>query len=248
MVCALTATLLTVYVGPGANGSGVAEIMGILNGVNYKGVISMRTGFVKIVGVVLAVVGSLCVGKEGPLAHIGAVTAMVVIYLPFKGFLQFQNDHDKRQFIAAGAAAGVSAAFGSPIGGALFTYEISKPTTFWTFSMLWLVFFCSAISTLTLATLTSLFNGSTVTLTSSSVLKFGDVIQIKSPISNLPSAILLGAIAGCMGAGFIGTNTRLGLLRKKYINTPIKKILETCAFAFATATTFYLVAAYASNC
>jgi len=86
-VCALTATLLTVYVGPGANGSGVAEIMGILNGVNYKGVISMRTGFVKIVGVVLAVVGSLCVGKEGPLAHIGAVTAMVVIYLPFKGFL-----------------------------------------------------------------------------------------------------------------------------------------------------------------
>ena len=70
--------------------------MGILNGVNYKGVISMRTGFVKIVGVVLAVVGSLCVGKEGPLAHIGAVTAMVVIYMPINGFLQFQNDHDKR--------------------------------------------------------------------------------------------------------------------------------------------------------
>lgn len=96
VACALISTLLTVYIGPGANGSGVAEIMGILNGVNYKGVISMRTGAVKVVGVVLAVVGSLCVGKEGPLAHIGAVMAMVIIYMPYSGFLQFQNDHDKR--------------------------------------------------------------------------------------------------------------------------------------------------------
>ncbi len=96
VACALISTLLTVFVGPGANGSGVAEIMGILNGVNYKGVISMRTGAVKVVGVVLAVVGSLCVGKEGPLAHIGAVMAMVIIYMPYSGFLQFQNDHDKR--------------------------------------------------------------------------------------------------------------------------------------------------------
>ena len=47
----------------------------------------MRTGAVKTVGVVLAVVGSLCVGKEGPLAHIGAVCAVVIIYLPYKGFL-----------------------------------------------------------------------------------------------------------------------------------------------------------------
>ena len=135
----------------------------------------MRTGVVKIVGVVLAVVGSLCVGKEGPLAHIGTVAAMVIIYLPYSGFRMFQNDHDKRQFVAAGASAGVSAAFGSPIGGVLFTYEISKPTTFWTFSMLWLVFFASAISTLTLAILTNLYEGSEVTLSSASVLKFGNV-------------------------------------------------------------------------
>ena len=35
--------------------------------------------------------------------------------------------------IAAGAACGISVAFGAPIGGALFAYEISKPNTFWTF-------------------------------------------------------------------------------------------------------------------
>ena len=142
----------------------------------------------------------------------------------------------------------MSAAFGSPIGGALFTYEISKPTTFWTFSMLWLTFFASAISTLTLAILTNLYSGTEVTLSSASVLKFGNVTQLKSPISNLPSAIVLGALTGAMGAIFVDVNTRMGILRKKYVNANWKKILETCLFAFATATTFYLVAANAPNC
>ena len=36
VACSLVATLLTIYIGPGANGSGVAEIMALLNGVNYK--------------------------------------------------------------------------------------------------------------------------------------------------------------------------------------------------------------------
>ena len=114
--------------------------------------------------------------------------------------------------------------------------------------MLWLVFFASAISTLTLAILTNLYSGSEVTLSSASVLKFGNVTQLKSPISNLPSAIVLGAITGIMGALFIDVNTRLGIIRKKYVNTNWKKILEVCLFAFATATTFYLVAANAPNC
>lgn len=89
VVCALIAGALTVYIGPGANGSGVAEIMGLLNGVNYPKVISLHTLIVKIVAVVLAVVGSLAVGKEGPLAHIGTVATMVIIYMPLEGFKFF---------------------------------------------------------------------------------------------------------------------------------------------------------------
>jgi len=48
--------------------------------------------------------------------------------------------------MAIGTAAGISANFGAPIGGALFAYEISKPSLFWTFSLQWRVFFGSAIS------------------------------------------------------------------------------------------------------
>ena len=248
VICAAVAGLITVFIGPGATGSGVAEIMGFLNGVNYPNVIKIRTLFVKVVGVVLAVVGSLCVGKEGPLAHIGTVIALMVIYMPLQSFRYFQNDHDKRTFIAAGASAGVSAAFGSPIGGALFTYELSKPTTFWTFRVIWLVFFTSAISTLTLAILTNLFEGDEVTLSSASVLKFGSTSQLESPISDVISSIIIGVITGLLGAFFIFANTRLALMRKKYINTPTKKVVEVIFFAFATASVFYLIPFMIPHC
>ena len=114
--------------------------------------------------------------------------------------------------------------------------------------MLWLVFFASAISTLTLAVLSNMYTGSEVTLNSASVLKFGTLTQLRSPLSNLPSGILLGCITGVMGAGFVDVQARLGILRGKYINANWKKILETCAFSFATASTFYLVAANVHNC
>jgi chloride channel 7 len=248
MTCAGLASYLTVVWGPGANGSGVAEIMGILNGVNYKGAIGIATLFVKIIGVILAVVGNLCVGKEGPLAHIGAIIGVTICYLPFEKFKIFQNDSDKRTFISAGCSAGVSAAFGSPIGGALFTYEISKPNTFWTFGMLWRVFFSSAISTLTLGFFSSLQAGTPITLSSAAVLKFGDLQQVDSPVTDLFIALILGIVSGCLGAGFIDVNSRLGILRKKYIDTKVKKICETMLFSFITASLFFWISASAPTC
>lgn len=168
-----TAAIMTVFIGPGAAGGGTAELMGYLNGINYQGLIGLRTLFVKIFGLGLAVASGLCIGKEGPLAHIGAIMGHCIVYLPVKIFDYFRNDLDKRELAAAGAAAGVAAAFGSPIGGSLFAYEISRPSTFWSFGLTWKIFFCSSISTFVLNILSCLSKGETVSIVNAGMIKFG---------------------------------------------------------------------------
>lgn len=70
-----------------------------------------------------SVAGGLAVGKEGPMIHTGAVIAAGVSQgrsttfgRDFHMFEMFRTDHEKRDFVAGGAAAGVAAAFGSPVG------------------------------------------------------------------------------------------------------------------------------------
>ena len=78
----MIAGIMTTYYGPGASGSGIAEIIGYLNGVNYPNFISIPTLLTKIIGVTFAVCGKLCIGKEGPLAHIGAILGLMAAYMP----------------------------------------------------------------------------------------------------------------------------------------------------------------------
>ena len=147
---------MTTYYGPGAAGSGVAEMIGYMNGVNYPGFLGINTLITKIFGVVMAVSAKLCIGKEGPLAHIGANWGVLAAYIPGFGFESMRNDFSKRQLIAAGGSAGVSAAFGAPIGGAMFSFEMSMAGTFWNFKMLWYTFIMCSFSVLVLALLQGL--------------------------------------------------------------------------------------------
>ena len=97
-VLGFSAGLMTVYYGPGANGSGVAEMIGYMNGVNYPEFIGINTLITKIFGVVFAVSSRLCIGKEGPLGHIGSIWGILPIYVPIEklGFKTLQNDYTKR--------------------------------------------------------------------------------------------------------------------------------------------------------
>jgi len=244
-------SILTIKCGPGANGSGIAEIMAYLNGVNYPKFIGWDTLIIKCFCVIFGISGGLCIGKEGPLAHIGACIAVIVIYyIPIPQFDYFKNDVNKREFVCAGVSSGVSAAFGAPIGGTLFSYELSKPSAFWTFSMLWRTFFCSSMATFTLSMLTQIHSTgwAELSVNSAGTLKFGKLQDISVPLGHIWGAFVLGILGGVLGSLFITVNTYMSFFRKKYSTTTLKRVLECGLFGFMTITTMTLLVIYTGEC
>ena len=67
---------------------------------------------------------------------------------------KYMFPHFRRNFTTAGAAAGVAAAFGAPVGGLLFAME--EVSSFWSMKLGWMIFFCCMLSTFT----ADLFNSS----------------------------------------------------------------------------------------
>lgn len=115
---------ICVWISPRAAGSGIPEVKAYLNGSSMPALFYFKTLISKLVGVIGAVAGSFMVGKEGPMVHSGAAIASQIgrggiKFLPksFASKFLFGTDRDKRDLISCGAAAGVSAAFGAPIGG-----------------------------------------------------------------------------------------------------------------------------------
>ena len=71
----------------------------------------------------LAVAAGLMLGKEGPLVHVACCCGRFVA----RFFPKYRHNEAKmREMLSAAAAAGVSVAFGAPIGGVLFSLEGTK--------------------------------------------------------------------------------------------------------------------------
>lgn len=111
---------------PEAAGSGIPQVMAA-NETPYEGegrakvdtLLSLRTMFVKIVSSLLAVVGGGAIGREGPTLQISASLfhffgAQVRRVLP---------STSEQTWIVAGAAAGLAAAFNTPLGGIVYAIE-----------------------------------------------------------------------------------------------------------------------------
>jgi chloride channel 3/4/5 len=88
-----------------------------------KGFLGGWTLLIKSIALPLAIASGLSVGKEGPSVHFAVCTGNVISR--FFGKYK-QNASKTREILTASAAAGVAVAFGSPIGGVLFSLEVQS--------------------------------------------------------------------------------------------------------------------------
>lgn len=127
---------------------------------------------------------------------------------------------------------------------------MSRPNTFWRFSVIWKVFASCSIATFTLAFLSNVKQGNLSGDWSGSSLKFGkisDTVNINA-LYLLPAAFVLGVIGGLLGALFINVNTRMNNYRKVLLKTKGIKVFETFLWSFTTASVFYWAPKWYNKC
>ncbi|KAM5142207.1 H(+)/Cl(-) exchange transporter 6 isoform 2-T2 [Mantella aurantiaca] len=249
---AFIATLF-VLIQPVAAGSGIPEIKCYLNGVKVPGVVRLRTLLCKALGVLFGVSGGLFVGKEGPMIHSGAVVGAGLPQFQSISFQKirfdfpyFRSDRDKRDFVSAGAAAGVAAAFGAPIGGTLFSLE--EGSSFWNQGLTWKVLFCSMSATFTLNFFRSgILFSSWGSFQIPGLLNFGEFKCSDSDKKchlwtavDLAFFIIMGVVGGLLGAMFNCLNRRLAKYRMKNVH-PKPKLIRVCESLLVSLVTTVIV-------
>ncbi|NXS28691.1 CLCN7 protein, partial [Pomatostomus ruficeps] len=251
----MVGSVIVAFIEPVAAGSGIPQIKCYLNGVKIPHVVRLKTLVIKVCGVILSVVGGLAVGKEGPMIHSGSVIAAGIsqgrstsLKRDFKIFEYFRRDTEKRDFVSAGAAAGVSAAFGAPVGGVLFSLE--EGASFWNQFLTWRIFFASMISTFTLNSVLSVYHGNAWDLSSPGLINFGrfDSEKMEYTIQEIPIFIFMGVVGGILGALFNALNYWLTMFRIRYIHRPCLQVVEAMLVAAVTATVGFVMIYYSRDC
>lgn len=124
-VCFFLAWLTIQIFAINAKGSGIPQVMAAieLSSPKYESkidkLLSFRIILTKIVSSLLMVLGGGAIGREGPTIQIaGSIFRMVNKWTP-KSWPKLS----KQSFILTGAAAGLAAAFNTPLGGVVFAME-----------------------------------------------------------------------------------------------------------------------------
>jgi H+/Cl- antiporter ClcA len=104
----------------GAEGSGIPQVIATLHAKPALGarLLTLRILFGKIAVSFLGILGGLTIGREGPTVQVGAA-----LMFNLRRLYPRSNALIERQLVLAGAAAGLSAAFNTPLAGIVFAIE-----------------------------------------------------------------------------------------------------------------------------
>jgi chloride channel protein, CIC family len=167
---------------PDATGSGIPQVKMALADLPTQ--LDGRMALVKLGSTLLSLGAGISLGRQGPTVQIGAaIAAQLSQWFP-------TSPEHRRQLIAAGAAAGLAAGFNAPIAGVLFVVEE----------------LLQDVSGLTLGTaILASFIGAVVSRLLGGNVMLLDLMNVspRFELSHIPLFLMVGAIAGVLGVGFI---------------------------------------------
>lgn len=196
---------------PEAEGHGTDAMVRAFHRLGGK--IRTRIPFIKSAASIATIGTGGSAGQEGPIAQIGA---------GFGSFLADRlklGEQDRRMLMLSGAAGGIGAIFGAPVGGALFVCEVLYATTALEFSAVIPCFISSIVAYTTF----SLIMGVERVLITLPSLKFVDFRE-------LPLYLVLAI--SCSIVGFIYVRTFYGLRDYFFKKIPIPKTFKPALGAF----------------
>jgi chloride channel protein, CIC family len=181
----------------GSEGSGIPQVIAALHAPRtgeedmlMRRLFGLRVIVGKMLVSLVGLLGGLTIGREGPTVHIGAA-----IMAEIRRFYPHRNEQLERRLLLAGAAAGLSAAFNTPLAGIVFAIEeIARD-------------FESRTNGIMITTV--VFSGLTSLALAGNYLYFG---QINVP-GNLGGAFVLPVILSAALCGLAGAAFNLALLR-----------------------------------
>ncbi|XP_011861094.1 PREDICTED: chloride channel protein 2 isoform X4 [Vollenhovia emeryi] len=181
-------------VAPQSIGSGIPEMKTILRGVALKEYLTFRTLIAKVIGLTATLGSGLPLGKEGPFVHIASIVATLLSKLvtSFQGI--YENESRNCEMLAAACAVGVASCFAAPIGGVLFSIEVT--TVYFAVRNYWRGFF-AAVCGATMFRLLAIWFQREETITA----MFATSFTMEFPFD--PQELLVFALIG-VGSGVLG--------------------------------------------
>uniref|UniRef100_A0A8C2IBR9 Chloride channel, voltage-sensitive 2b n=1 Tax=Cyprinus carpio TaxID=7962 RepID=A0A8C2IBR9_CYPCA len=191
----------THIVAPQAAGSGIPEMKTILRGVVLKEYLTLKTFVAKVVGLTCALGSGLPLGKEGPFVHIASLCAALLCkFMSFFGGI-YENESRNTEMLAAACAVGVGCCFAAPIGGVLFSIEVTS--TFFAVRNYWRGFFAATFSAFIFRVL-AVWNRDEETITALFKTRFR--LDFPFDLQELPAFAVIGIASGFGGALFVYLN------------------------------------------
>ncbi|XP_038549337.1 chloride channel protein 2c isoform X2 [Micropterus salmoides] len=191
----------TQILAPQAVGSGIPEMKTILRGVVLKEYLTFKTFVAKVIGLTCALGSGMPLGKEGPFVHIASLCAALLSkFMSLFGGI-YENESRNIEMLAAACAVGVGCCFAAPIGGVLFSIEVTS--TFFAVRNYWRGFFAATFSAFIFRVL-AVWNRDEETITA--LFKTSFRLDFPFDLQELPAFAVIGIASGFGGALFVYLN------------------------------------------